>query len=41
MKARTRLLLSIGIPILLIIVVVGAFVWVQRSNASPGTTTRM
>jgi len=39
MNARTRLLLSIGIPILLIIVVVGAFVWVQRSNASPGTTT--
>lgn len=39
MNARTRLLLSIAIPVLLVIVVVGAFIWVQRSNVSPGTTT--
>ncbi len=39
MNSRIRLLLSIGIPVLLIIVVIGAFLLVQRSSASPGTTT--
>ena len=35
MNARTRLLLGIGLPILLIIVVVGAFVWqAARSNSA-------
>src|SRR5258708_11367835 len=36
MNSRTRLFLSIGIPVLLIIVVVGAFLWQQRA-ASSGT----
>jgi ABC-type nitrate/sulfonate/bicarbonate transport system substrate-binding protein len=31
MKSRTRLGLSIGIPVLLIIIVVGAFLWQQRA----------
>jgi len=35
---RTRLLLSIGIPIVLVIVIVGAFLWQQRA-ANSGTTT--
>src|SRR5947209_19057408 len=39
MNSRTRLLLSIGIPILLIIVVVGAFLWRQRAATSGTTTT--
>ncbi len=34
---RTRLLMSIGIPVLLIIVIVGAFLWQQRAAGS-GTT---
>ncbi len=36
MNARTRLIASIGIPVLLILLVVGAFLWQQRSSA--GTT---
>lgn len=35
MNRRTRLILSIGIPVLLIIIVVGAFLWQQRA-AGPG-----
>lgn len=39
MNSRTRLLLSIGLPVLLIIVVVGAFLWQQRgSSTTPGGT---
>ena len=34
MNKRARLLLSIGIPILLVIVVVGAFLWQRASTAS-------
>src|SRR5260370_32264946 len=34
MSSRTRLLLSIGIPVLLIIVVVAAFLWQQRAVGS-------
>jgi ABC-type nitrate/sulfonate/bicarbonate transport system substrate-binding protein len=33
MSNRTRLLLSIGIPVLLILVVVGAFLWQQRAGS--------
>lgn len=36
MSSRTRLILSIGIPVLLILVVVGAFLWQQRAG---NTTT--
>lgn len=39
MNRRSRLFLSIGIPVLLIVVVVGAFLWQQRaagSGVSPG-----
>jgi ABC-type nitrate/sulfonate/bicarbonate transport system substrate-binding protein len=40
MNSRTRWFLSIGIPIVLVILVVGAFLWQQRANsAAPGTTT--
>src|SRR5712691_2477905 len=38
MNSRTRLLLSIGIPVLLVIVVVGAFLWQQRAAGSVSTT---
>src|SRR5256886_15045086 len=38
MNSRTRLLLSIGIPVLLVIVVVGAFLWQQRAAGSGSTT---
>jgi ABC-type nitrate/sulfonate/bicarbonate transport system substrate-binding protein len=38
MNARTRLLLSITIPVLLVIVVVGAFLW-QEHAAGSGSTT--
>jgi len=34
MNARTRLLASVGIPVLLVILVVGAFFWQQRSASS-------
>ena len=34
MKSRTRLWLSIGIPVLLIIIVVGAFLWQQHATSS-------
>ena len=37
MNARTRLFLSIGIPVLLVIVVVGAFLWQQRAAGSGST----
>src|SRR6266705_5755246 len=37
MNARTRLIASIGIPVLLILLVVGAFLWQQRTS-SAGTT---
>jgi ABC-type nitrate/sulfonate/bicarbonate transport system substrate-binding protein len=37
MNPRTRLLLSIGIPVLLILIVVGAFFWQQRANSTAGT----
>src|SRR5256885_1361846 len=40
MNSRTRLFLSIGIPVLLVIVVVGAFLWQQRVAGS-GSTTRV
>ncbi len=36
MSARTRLLLSIGIPVLLIVLVVGAFLWQQRASSTAG-----
>ncbi len=39
MSSRTRLLLSIGIPVLLIIIVVGAFLWEQHASATPGAST--
>src|SRR6266699_4555177 len=39
MNSRTRLWLSIGIPVLLIIIVVGAFLWQQHAvSSSPQTT---
>jgi ABC-type nitrate/sulfonate/bicarbonate transport system substrate-binding protein len=38
MNARTRLLLSIGIPVVLIILVVGTFLLYQRSTATVPTT---
>src|SRR5256885_9484413 len=38
MNSRTRLFLSIGIPVLLVIVVVGAFLWQQRASGSGSTT---
>ena len=44
MNARTRLLASIGIPVLLVILVVGAFIWQQRaasSAASPKGTPKL
>jgi ABC-type nitrate/sulfonate/bicarbonate transport system substrate-binding protein len=34
MNARTRLLASVGIPVLLVILVVGAFLWQQRAASS-------
>src|SRR5437667_5331839 len=37
MNSRTRLFLSIGIPVLLVIVVVGAFLWQQRAAGSGST----
>src|SRR2546426_7693462 len=37
MNTRTRLFLSIGIPVLLVIVVVGAFLWQQRVVGSGST----
>ncbi len=37
MNSRTRLLLSIGIPVLLVIIVVGAFLWQQRAAGSGST----
>ncbi len=36
MSARTRLLLSIGIPVLLIVLVVGAYLWQQRAASTAG-----
>ncbi|GLV55201.1 nitrate ABC transporter substrate-binding protein [Dictyobacter sp. S3.2.2.5] len=39
MKARTRLLLSIGIPLLVVLVVVGLYLAQQRSNAPAQSTT--
>jgi ABC-type nitrate/sulfonate/bicarbonate transport system substrate-binding protein len=40
MNPRTRLLLSIGIPVLLIIVIVGAFLWQQRAAGSGTPSTQ-
>jgi ABC-type nitrate/sulfonate/bicarbonate transport system substrate-binding protein len=40
MNSRTRLILSIGIPVLLIIVVVAAFLWQQRAVGSGTQTTQ-
>ena len=37
MNTRTRLFLSIGIPVLLVIVVVGAFLWQQHAVGSEST----
>jgi len=34
MNSRTRLFLSIGIPVLLIVVVVGTFLWQQRASGT-------
>lgn len=39
MNRRTRLFLSLSIPLLLVIVVVGAFVWQQRASGSGAPTT--
>lgn len=39
MNSRVRLLLSIGLPVLVIIAVIGAFVVQQRGTAAPTTTT--
>src|SRR5436305_11392988 len=38
MNSRTRLLLSIGIPVLLVIIIVGAFLWQQSASGSRSTT---
>ena len=38
MNSRTRLLLSIGIPVLLVIIIVGAYLWQQRASGSGSTT---
>lgn len=38
MNARTRLLLSLGIPLLLIIIVLGALLWRQQATGSGSTT---
>src|SRR5258707_2798295 len=40
MSSRTRLILSIGIPVLLIIVVVAAFLWQQRAVGSGTQSTQ-
>src|SRR2546425_5206035 len=40
MKSRTRLIISIGIPVLLIIIIVGAFLWQQRAASTGVQTTR-
>src|SRR5438067_13816974 len=40
MKSRTRLWLSISIPILLIIIVIGAFLWQQHAISSGTQTTQ-
>src|SRR5216684_1701762 len=40
MKSRTRLWLSIGIPVLLIIIIVGAFLWQQHAASSNVQTTQ-
>lgn len=40
MNSRSRLWLSIGIPVLLIIIVVGAFLWQQRAASSRVQTTQ-
>jgi ABC-type nitrate/sulfonate/bicarbonate transport system substrate-binding protein len=40
MNKRTRLLLSIGIPVLLILVIVGAFLWQRTSSASTASSGR-
>ena len=37
MNKRSRMLLSIGIPVLLLVVVIGAFLWQQRAIGSGGT----
>src|SRR5713226_7229054 len=39
MNTRTRIITSIAIPVLLIILVVGAFLWQQRAAGSTATTT--
>src|SRR5713226_8435279 len=39
MNTRTRIITSIAIPVLLIIIVVGAFLWQQRAAGSTATTT--
>src|SRR5260370_25297892 len=39
MNRRTRLFLSIGIPLLLVVVVVSAFFWQQRASSSGTPTT--
>src|SRR2546426_9507692 len=40
MKSRTRLIISIGIPVLLIIIIVGAFLWQQHAVSSSVQTTQ-
>src|SRR5260370_17483814 len=40
MKSRTRLWLSIGIPVLLIIIIVGAFLWQPHAASSNVQTTQ-
>lgn len=39
MNRRTRLFLSIGIPLLIVVVVVGAFFWQQHASGSGAPTT--
>jgi ABC-type nitrate/sulfonate/bicarbonate transport system substrate-binding protein len=38
MKSRSRLLMTIGIPVIIIIVVVGAYLWQQRPTGQTNTT---
>ena len=40
MNSRTRLIISIGIPVLLIIIVVGAFLWQQHAASTVVQTTQ-
>jgi ABC-type nitrate/sulfonate/bicarbonate transport system substrate-binding protein len=40
MNSRNRLIISIGIPVLLIIIIVGAFLWQQRAASTGVQTTQ-